>query len=698
MKINWQAVPFVRIAIPLILGVVCGLFWDNQISCISILLLICFLLLLFLISIYFAFRMTDYAHRWQFVIPLNSFFICLGFLLVYFKYEIHDPWHFKHFLSEQNVVIAKIEEVNRRNNYHRLKVLVKGFKQQPESFQKCRGHLLVYLKDSSKVDLKKGNIILFRTQIRPIAKAQNPEAFNFKNYWLTKNLFYQGFVEKYAWKLLERGKGRNLIGEIRNQSIQYLKSFSSKEDAIGVAIALLLGNKDYLSDDIKEKYAGAGAMHVLAVSGLHVGVIAGILGFLFQWIGRKDKRFLPLKILLLIVGVFSFALLTGASASVLRTSLMFCILCIGNLLSHRQNIYNTLAASAFIILSIDILQILNIGFQLSYLAVLGIVFFQPKIYRLWYVENRAIKYIWTLTSVGFAAQISTLPLSLFYFQQFPTYFWLSGPPIILCATAGLVFGLLCLLFSWWPMLSHFFGNILSFCTDAMNEVAGWIYRLPGSLYTDLWISPLMLGLLYLVLVNVILGMISKQFRWVLTGLLFFCLISFKHALYQWSVTTQKGIVIYHIPGQTALDFFEKDRVISLCSPNINVKKLAYAAENFRVSKNIKEVIQIPTLDTVVQQNNWWYAKGFIKFHHIRMAILSHPIENGLTKKLKVNYLLIRSNPRVSISQVLQVFEFEQVIFDKSNSSYRVKNWIRECKHLNIPYHDMQAQGALVVTL
>ena len=166
-------------------------------------------------------------------------------------------------------------------------------------------------------------------------------------------------------------------------------------------------------------------MHVLAVSGLHVGIIFFILNFLLTPLNR-NKRLLKIKLFLLVGALWFYAFLTGLSPSVMRSCTMFSFIVVGENLNKRTNIYNTLAASAFLLMLINPLIIFGAGFQLSYIAVISIVFFQPRLAALVAVKNRILKYVWDLFTVSVAVQIGTAPISIFYFHQFPVYFWLSN--------------------------------------------------------------------------------------------------------------------------------------------------------------------------------------------------------------------------------------------------------------------------------
>ena len=231
--------------------------------------------------------------------------------------------------------------------------------------------------------------------------ALNPHAFNFKKYWHHQNIHYQGFVKADHWQLLKRKQGNYIIDKAlntRNRFLQILKKNLSTENEYAVASALILGDKQSLDSDLKNAYSGTGAMHVLAVSGLHVGLVYLGLAFLLGLLKIKNWYWIFIRTTLIIISIWLFALLTGASPSVMRAATMFSFIIVGKSMRHHPSIYNTLAASAFCLLCFNPLLLMEVGFQLSYLAVSGIIYFQPKIYRWWIIDNPVGDYLWKLVA------------------------------------------------------------------------------------------------------------------------------------------------------------------------------------------------------------------------------------------------------------------------------------------------------------
>ena len=339
-------------------------------------------------------------------------------------------------------MIAMVTDIRATARSYRVELAVKGMSGVGEG-QPVTGKLLSYLEQSKEASqLRYGDQIYFSSKINPITAPLNPAAFNLKGYLNNRNFHYQTYLKTSDWILQDRDQGNFLIAfsiRTRDQLFTILQKHLPTDNELAVGAALILGKKDLLESETRMAYANTGAMHVLAVSGLHVGLIYVGISFLLGLFPFKSSTWVWIKTWIMVAGVWFFALLTGASPSVLRAATMFSFIIVGQAMRHHPSIYNTLAASAFFLLSIQPYMLFEVGFQLSYLAVIGIIYFQEKIYGQLYIANKLGDYIWKLTSVAIAAQLVTLPISLYYFHQFPVYFWLSGLVVIPAAVLIMTF-------------------------------------------------------------------------------------------------------------------------------------------------------------------------------------------------------------------------------------------------------------------
>ena len=419
--VNWREVPFVRLLVPLIIGISVGLFIDAPLP-------LAFYFLLFLF-----FGIAVYAHRHPtprakdlFSFLVNLSLILTGYMLSIHQNDYHHGQHFRHFLQKENTFIGRVYKIQTAGAYYLLSLEVEQIINADSSIENTCGGILVSIIQSD-IAPDYGDRLMMRTGIRPTEAPKNPEAFDYQRYLKTKGIYHQAFLSSGQWVLLEKDTGNPLLAltyRWRKNLLEILKQHLPTENEYAVASAMLLGSRDHMNEEIKNAYAATGATHVMAVSGLHIGLVffgIGLLLRLLYWRNTFLRYFKPLAML---AGIWLFALMSGAAPSAMRAAFMFSLIIISQSLHRQGSIYNTLAASAFCLLCFQPGILLEAGFQLSYLAVGGIVFFQPKIYKLWYIENKIGQYFWKMVSVGLAAQIMTFPLCIYYFHQFPLYFWL----------------------------------------------------------------------------------------------------------------------------------------------------------------------------------------------------------------------------------------------------------------------------------
>jgi competence protein ComEC len=360
---------------------------------------------------------------------------------------------------------------------------------------------IVYLqKDSLAMAIQPGDVILARLRFQTPAAAVFPESFDYAAYLRNKGIVATAFADSLRWKkvaAMANPSPLHLAERTRNRLLDCFRKLNLPPDDFAVLAALTLGYKDELEPEIRAHYSASGAMHILSVSGLHVGVVYllvnMVLSFLF-----KGASTLKIKTVGVVVMLWCYAFVTGLPPSVVRASAMFSMVAVGKALERKAQIFNTISATAFVLLLANPAYLSDLGFQLSYAAVLGIVYFQPKIVALLTVRNRFFKWCWELGAVSLSAQLATMPLALYYFNQFPNYFLLTNYVAIPLATAVIYTAVLFLTFGMIPFLGDGIGWLLSLLLAVQNGAIGFIHDLPGSV-VHLYAGSLELGVMIVVL-------------------------------------------------------------------------------------------------------------------------------------------------------------------------------------------------------
>jgi competence protein ComEC len=345
--------------------------------------------------------------------------------------------------------------------------------------QKSNGLILVYLaKELSYI--KKGDEVLVGAEISKIQNKNNPGEFDAEYYWKSRGVDAMAFVSADELTWINETES-SIFTQLLNGFSNYLNS-ALKENLSGtdlaIAQALILGDKSLLDTETKNAFTNTGAMHILAVSGMHIGLILylflAVFGFFPRLLTKKQAT------ILIVIFLWIYAVITGFSASVIRAVLMFSILALSQISSKQHDSMNTLFLSAFILLLLNPLYILDIGFQLSYLAMIGIFLFYPKIESLIQIKTVGLKELWQGTALGFAAQLMTTGISLFYFHQFPNYFLLSNLGLMFFSSIVMGLGFFLFVVKPIPIISQLTGILLGFSVYAMYWIVQKIEEIPGA--------------------------------------------------------------------------------------------------------------------------------------------------------------------------------------------------------------------------
>lgn len=567
--INFHTVFFFRILIPYIAGTFLGLYlftesWQGFVP----------VFIGIIVYILSEFKGQFVKFKYAFFKGLGIFviFTGLGILRLHNFQEVRNPNHISKALEQNQFTFAKAKIIESSEKKSGLRVKAKveevRFSKHSKGF-KSKGTVILYLKSDATVLPSIGDKIVFKlNRLQEINPPKNPGEFNYKQFLSYQNIHHQAFLIENDMDVFQSKNGVhfktlaiNLRGLIRTKLVEIFPD----EEVSSFAEALLVGYKDNLHPELIDSFSKTGTLHVLAVSGLHAGIIFLILSRFLFFLDKVPKGHI-LKGLLIIAGMWFYAFVTGLSPSVNRAALMLTCVQIGLLIHRKGNIYNTLSIAAFIMLLYNPLLIVSVSFQLSFTAVLGIVYFQPKIMNLFEAPNKFVKYFWELTAVSLAAQLATFPLGLFYFHQFPTYFLFSNLFII-----PLIFITLVLLIStvsllWIPIV----GTVLTFLSTWLIKLIIWlvvnIKNLPSSSIERLYISPLEIGLIYafILCISWLLIYKNKAFLYLSLMLILGLSISFTHRLHE---NRRQFFVIAHaISNQKqAVSVFKGSHALILCN-------------------------------------------------------------------------------------------------------------------------------------
>jgi competence protein ComEC len=668
---KFETFPIIHISLFFILGILFGAYFAIPIS-----MLLCSLGIsttLFLIMGFLLYK--NKVSAFVFKVVMLFLFLQIGYTTHYVHLPQNKPNHYSHYLAtEKSEIGFEITEPLKENPYFdqyfaKVNLLDKNV---------VSGKILVKIpKSDSLQKLEIGSVIIGQATLKLIPKAKNPNQFDYANYLANKGVFHELILKPKTFLIVKKETGWfQKVAHIRNQIAAEFDQTTSDPKNIAILKALLIGQKQYIDAETKTHYTDAGAVHILAISGLHVGIIL----FFFVSILKPLKRIRfgnLLELFILLIILWGFAFLAGLSPSVVRSVTMFSFISIGMQLNNRgKNIYNTLAISAFLLLLFNPSFLFDVGFQLSYLAVLSIVTFQPYLSKtLWKPRNKILGYFHDVITVSFAAQIGVLPLSLFYFHQFPGLFFVTNLVVIPLVTIILGFGVIALLLALIGAIPAWLIYILDFFLHTMNQYIAWVAQFQSLIFKNIPANVLIVVLGYAVLLS--LGFcVKKDFKRFMMPFLA-TLILLQIAIigtHYWHFKEEKWFVIHQyrnsvLVHQKAQAMF----VFASSTENINTK----------VIENIAQA-HFSSVDSIKKLRNV-YVLGNKK-------ILILDSLGIIPKNYKPDIIWITQSPKINLDRILSEIKVSEVIIDGSNKPYLAKLWQESCRSKNIPFHNTYEKG------
>jgi len=607
-------------------------------------------------------------------------FFLTGMILVYENDATNHTNYFEKHLKNTSKVILAIDKVLKPGNYHHKYV---ADVVQLDS-KKTTGHVLLNIeKDSTSLLFHTGDLVFLKNKFQDIKSSLNPHQFNYKHYLKKQGINQQVYITHQEILLLDESKVSLLrfIDAFRVKIQKSLRRYHFTDDELAVMNALLLGQRQEISKQLSDNYSKAGAIHILAVSGLHVGVILLILSFILKPLERVNNGKL-IKLVLVILSLWFFAILAGLSASVIRAVTMFSAIALGQFFNKRNAVEHSLIFSMFIILLWKPLFLFDVGFQLSYTAVFGIIWIQPVLYQLWKPNFFIVDKGWQLITVSVAAQLGVLPISLFYFHQFPALFFISNLIIIPFLGVILGLGLVVLVLSYESILPLFLEGFYGDVISILNKVVAFVARQESFLFSEISFSALKMIFSYLLIISgfqLFLKLNTKRcFLFFGSILAFQCLL----ILEKYTIAQKSEFIVFHksknsIIGIRKGSSFELYH--SMDSLQISSQKLLI---NYKVGENISS------------QN---YHKLSNLMYYDKQVVLIID-KDGLydIKELNNPIVLLRQSPKINLQRLVKKLKPAIIIADGSNYKSYIENWKTTCKNLKTPFWTTYNQGAYVL--
>lgn len=682
----WHKAPFLRIGIAVALGIVVQ--WNTGLP-------LLFLLSAFSIGLLFLlfYSFTAINQRFRLSVAagllLNLSLVALGGLLVWAAdVRNNRAWIGRGYKAGSGVLVALQEPlVEKANSYKALasvETLTNGDSSKP-----AKGKVILYFKkDSLPPPLRYGSRIAFTRPLQEIKNAGNPGGFDYKTYCLFNGITHQVYLTAGDYVVLNGLRTSPFDGFLfatRSWVVGLIKKYVPGEKESGLAEALLIGYKDDLDKNLVQAYSNTGVVHIIAISGLHLGLIYWLLLALTKPL-KRAKKLLWLRLLLIVSSLWLFSLLAGGGPSVLRSAVMFTALAAGEVLLRRTNVFNTLAFSATVLLCVNPFWLWDVGFQLSYSAVLSIVLFYRPVYNWFTFTNKAVDFLWSLTSVTIAAQLLTLPVSVYHFHQLPLLFLFTNF-IAVPLSSVILFGelLLCALFFFAP-LARLAGLVLHSLIHWMNAYIERLDGLPFAVWNGLSINLVQTGLLLVFCTAVCYWLMqgSRRFAW--TAASAFALFMAIRAVSFGGAGRQKKLIVYNVPKHTAIDVIDGRRYAFLGDSALLYDE---ALRNFHLQPS-RILHRVTPVKARAQIRSFvWEGKPVVILDESASFVTTKP-------KRPVEVLILSGNPRLYVSNLLDAFAVKQIVIDGSAPAWKAALWKKDCDSLHIACHNVAEDGAFVM--
>ena len=704
---DWQKYPFLKLLIPFSLGIWCYVFlasfrlppiWNFGLMAV-------FLGVAWICSA----TLKSFRKVWIF----GGFMACYLFIAGYALTRTHEASeredYFRRYEDGATCYVARVYDYpSERGNNIKAQLELQWQFGDSLSSRPVTGRVMGYFsKTEQALALRYGDLLVIPAPVGEVQPPKNPEEFDYRAYLLRKGVTGQAFLKEQDWVDLQTNQANPLYAfsyRFRDILLASLQKCGLKDNEFGVAAAILLGYDESLADEMRQHYVAAGSMHVLCVSGLHVGIVFLAASFLLGFLNRKRWHKILKNILLLAV-IWFYALLAGLSPSILRATMMVSFVIVGDLIRRKGFALNSIAASAFILLCVNPYNLFEIGFQLSYSAVIGIVVLHKPIYHLFYLKNKLLDKIWDLTALAIAAQVATIPFTLFYFKQFTTYFWLSNlfmTPISFLVVMG---GMALLMVSWIPYLNVAFGYLVWGMVYVMNTLVSWVDALPFSIVKGLYVSQFEFALLLLAFVLLLLTVTMRKkrllFEWLAAMLVFMVVLTVR--LYR--ADNQNEMVFFSLRKHTAVDFINGGNHLLLADSALmsDASTVDYSLKGFWARESLSCEPETVALDADFDGTFLRKRSNLVSFGGKLIALWdgSEIVEDSLLYRLPVDYLLVTmgnwSARKANLQAVLNEYEVKTLLIDGSVPNYLAREWMAQAQARNIACHDLH-QAAFVLQL
>ena len=584
--------------------------------------------------------------------------------------------HSKSIFDTPHLVSVTVREKLRSSAYNNRYVVLVN---QIDGTTNTGRVLLNVRKDSLNHPFEIGTHLQINASLYQNSPAKNPNQFDYGKYLESKQIYAQiyadaseikigSIIQKDIWYYTSR---------LRTKIIRNLEKNNFNKAELHVAIALILGQQQDISPEIIKDYQFAGAVHILSVSGLHIGFILLFVTFILKpFPNTRHGSFL--KLIIILLSLSSFGLIAGLAPSVLRSVTMFSFVAIGMYLRRSTNIFHTLLVSMLLILLVQPSFLFDVGFQLSYVALFFILWLQPLLASLWSPKNSFFKYFWDILTVSFAAQIGAFPLSIFYFHQFPGLFFVTNLVIIPFLSVIMALGVLVMVLAAFDYVPLFLAKLLEWSIYILNKIINSIASLEQFIIQEIPFNWQLLLSIYVLIIATIIWFKKPSYNRLVLAMMTLIIFQITYFQTHWTIQNQSELVIFNSKKSSLIAERKGEKIIlyandSLLKSALNNKTLtSYSMGNFSNLKSKKRL------------------QNLIYFNGNKILILDSI--GVYPKDIRPDIVVLTQTPKINLERFLQIIKPKIVVADASNFRTIQKHWKATCLKEKIPFHATGEKG------
>ena len=667
--------PLARITFGFVLGIIAAFYLKPNPQIVFLLLLISFLAVA--ITYFLSRKNIILALYFGLATYLLSFFIGISTQITHNDFFQKSNYiHYRSIFEKPHSLSVTLREKLKSSNANDRYIAIVNRVNQTESSGRV---LLNVRKDSLTHKFQIGDILQIKTTLQKNSSPYNPNQFDYSKYLENKQIFAQLYAQANEISISTKTE-KNIwyyTSKLRSKIIYNLEKSNFNKTELNVAIALILGQQQDISPEIIRDYQYAGAVHILSVSGLHIGFILIFVTFILKPL-PNTKRGSLIKLIIILASLSIFGVIAGLAPSVVRSVTMFSFVAIGNHLRRGDNIYHTLLISILIILLFEPSFLFDVGFQLSYIALFFIIWLQPLLSSLWLPKNKVIKYIWDILTVSFAAQIGTLPLSVYYFHQFPGLFFVTNLVIIPLLSIIMVLGVLVMVLAAFNYVPFVLAKPLEWSIFYLNKIINSIASLEQFIIHNISFNYSLLLSSYLLIITLIVWFKKPSFAKLIAVLITVAILQLSFLQTRYSIQNQQELVVFNLKKNTLITerngndvtLYANDSLLQISRKNSTLN--SYLVGNFSNLRSKRKIQNIA------------FFKG--KKIMIVDSLGNYP------KNIKPDILLLVQSPKINLERLFQTVKPKIVVADASNYKTIQKLWKATCINQKIPFHATGEKG------